>query len=287
METRENRSHPTAQGSAERSDNGKFLLTNGEEEGISCRLGKLIDYVEGVTEDFDDQSQKILSDLIVALAYIERSGNSYLVGAAEVAVRAICVKPQKLVLARILVKTIKRQLLLYRLLGSSPSTAVAFGLSLFFYLLAPFSLFIVDQVRGIDFEALLGTSLGMLLLVSLAGALGSIVSVLIRVQNYAYKPKVWGPIPFVFTGLFKPIVGMAFAIFVFSIFNSGIIPVDVLGPENSPRESHFFLAVAFIAGFSERFAKDIAKGTEEIYSSPSEHEQPIRTVGSGGVTRRA
>lgn len=277
----ENGSRSTVRGSAERSDKDKYLLTNSEEEGISCRLGKLIDYVESVTEDLDDESQKILSDLIVGLAYIERSGNSYLVGAAEVAVRALCVKPQKLELARKLVKTIKRRLLFYRILGSSPSTAVAFGLSLFFYLLAPFSLFIVDQVRGIDFEALLGTSLGMLLLVSLAGALGSIVSVLIRVQNYAYKPKVWGPIPFVFTGLFKPIVGMAFAIFVFSIFKSGIIPLDVSGIENSSRESHFFLAVAFIAGFSERFAKDIAKGTEEIYRGPSQHEQPISRDGIG------
>jgi hypothetical protein len=68
---------------------------------------------------------------------------------------------------------------------------------------------------------------------------------------------------------------MAFAIFVFSIINSGIIPVDVSASENSPRKSHFFLAVAFNTGFSEKFAKDIAKGTEEIYRGPSEHELPL------------
>jgi hypothetical protein len=268
---RQNGTQTTVRGTDSRSHEHKLVLTSGEEEEISCRLGKLMDYVENDTDDLDDEPQKILSELIVAMSYIERSGNPYLAGAAEVAVRALCAKPQKLELARGLVKKIKRRLLLYRILGSSPSTAVAFGLSLFFYLLAPFSLFMVDEVKGIDFEALLGTSLGMLLLVSLAGAMGSIVSVLIGAQNHAYKPKVWGPVPFVFTGLFKPIVGMAFAIFVFTILNAGIIPVDVPGPDNDPKENLFFLAIAFVAGFSERFAKDIAKDTEARYSGRSQN----------------
>jgi hypothetical protein len=163
-------------------------------------------------------------------------------------------------LARELTKSTRNSVRFYRWLGS-PSTAVACWLSLYFYLLAPFSLLIADQMTHIDFEKLLGTSLGMLLLVSLAGALGSIVSVLIRIQNHSFKPKVWEPIPFMFTGLFKPIVGMAFAIFVFAIFNSGIVPVDVMGPDNGPKENLFFLAVAFIAGFSERCEKYIAEET--------------------------
>jgi hypothetical protein len=252
----------------------------GEEEAISRRLDRLIDYVENTTEELDDESQRTLSELIVVMSCIEKSGNPYLTGAAEVAVRAICAQPQKLELARELTKSTRNSVRFYRWLGS-PSTAVAFGLSLFFYLLAPFSLLIVDQMRHIDFEKLLGTSLGMLLLVSLAGALGSIVSVLIRIQNHSFKPKVWEPIPFMFTGLFKPIVGMAFAIFVFAIFNSGIVPVDVMGPDNGPKENLFFLAVAFIAGFSERFAKDIAEETEDRYGGPNKHGQAHARDGTG------
>jgi hypothetical protein len=273
---RENGTQITLQGSDDLSHEDTVVLTKGKEEELSSRLSDLMDYVENATDDLDDEPQTILSELIVAISYIERSGNAYLAGAAEIAARALYARPQKLKLARELVKKIKRRVFLYRMLGSSPSTAVAFGLGLFFYLLAPLSLLLVNHVRSIDFEALLGTSWGVLVLVSLAGALGSIVSVLIRAQNHAPEPKVWGPIPYVFTGLFKPIVGMAFAIFVFAIFNSGIIIVP--GADDSPKENFFFLAVAFVAGFSERFAKDIANSTEERYVGQSQNEQPMRAM---------
>jgi hypothetical protein len=272
MEMSKNGTRTNMQGADYRGADERVARTKGEEEAISCRLGRLMHYVEKAENDLDEESQKMLSELIVTMSHIEDSGNTYLTGAAEVAVRALCAKPPKLQLARELTKSTRKRVRFYRWLGS-PSTAVAFGLSLFFYLLAPFSLLIVDQMRHIDFEELLGTSLGMLLLVSLAGALGSIVSVLIRIQNHSFNPKVWEPGTFVFTGLFKPIVGMAFAVFVFAIFNSGIVPVDVMGPDNGPKENLFFLAVAFVAGFSERFAKDIAKETEERYGGPSEHGQ--------------
>lgn len=235
-------------------------LAGGQQEELSRRLDKLIAYVvKNVPNHFNTRAQKALSDLIVAVSYIERSGNPYLAAAAEVAAEALYAEPQKLELARKLVKKMNRRLLLYRLLGSSPSMAVAFGLGLFFYLLAPFSLFIVNQVKGIDFQVLLGTSLGMLVLIALAGAMGSIVSVLIGTQNYSVNPKMWGPIPFVCTGLFKPIVGMAFALFIFATLHAGIIPVDVPGPDNGVKENYFFLAIAFVAGFSERFARDVAR----------------------------
>ena len=237
-----------------------------QQEDLSRRLDRLIGYVvENVPNHFSIGAQKSLSELIVAISYIERSGNPYLSAAAEAAAEALYAEPQKLVLARKLIKKLNRRLLLYRLLGSSPSMAVAFGLGLFFYLLAPFSLFIVNQVKGIDFQELLGTSLGMLVLIALAGAMGSIVSVLIGTQKFTINPKVWGPIPFVCTGLFKPIVGMAFALFIFATLNSGIIPVDLPGQDDGVRENCFFLSIAFVAGFSERFAKGIADDTERTF----------------------
>jgi hypothetical protein len=281
-EMSENGTRTAMRAADDRGADERVARTKGEEEAISCRLGRLIDYVENAENDLDEESQKTLSELIVAMSHIETSGNAYLTGAAEVAVRALCAKPPKLKLARELTKSTRKRVRFYGWLGS-PSTAVAFGLSLFFYLLAPFSLLIVDQMRHIDFEELLGTSLGMLLLVGLAGALGSIVSVLIRIQNHSFNPKVWEPGTFVFTGLFKPIVGMAFAVFVFAIFNSGIVPVDIMGPDNGPKENLFFLAVAFVAGFSERFAKDIAKETEVRYGDPGEYGQSRSRDGSGDV----
>jgi hypothetical protein len=255
------------------SQEGKSTTAQVGALDIPRRLGNLLRYVEYAEDDLGDEAQKTLSDLILAIPHVERSANPYLVGAVEVAATALCARPQKPELARRLAKRIKRKVLFYRVLGSSPSAAVAFGLGLFFYLLAPFALLVVEEVRGINFREQLGTGLGMLLLVSLAGALGSIVSVMIRLQKDFSDLKAWEPLHFLFTGLFRPMVGMAFAIFVFAAFESGIIPVEVVGGDGSPEENLFYLTVAFLAGFSERFAEDIVEGAEKRCDVPSEHEQ--------------
>ena len=274
----ENRTQWALPRSDDPSQEGMSATTKGRAEDIPCRLGNLLRYVEFTEADLGDDAQNTLSDLILAMPYVERSADPYLVGAVEVAATALCARPQNPELARRLAKRIKRRVLFYRILGSSPSAAVALGLGLFFYLLAPFSLLVVEELRSIEFQKLLGTTLGMLLLVSLAGALGSIVSVMIRLQKDFSHAKAWEPLHFLFTGLFKPMVGMAFAIFVYVAFESGIIPVEVTAGDGSQEEENlFFLAVAFLAGFSERFAEDIVEGVEKRCNVPSEHEQFPRT----------
>jgi len=81
---------------------------------------------------------------------------------------------------------------------------------------------------------------------------------MVRIQDFE-KVKTGDPsIPFL-TGVFKPIVGTCFALFVYAFLNSGLIPIS-----SQPQSSaYFFMALSFVAGFSERFARDIASQAEK------------------------
>jgi hypothetical protein len=57
-----------------------------------------------------------------------------------------------------------------------------------------------------------------------------------------------------------PIIGMSFAMFVFACLNAGIFPLPLKWM--APAAGYFFLALAFVSGFSERFAQDIASRAE-------------------------
>jgi hypothetical protein len=85
----------------------------------------------------------------------------------------------------------------------------------------------------------------------------------------------WPPDPSIlfFTGLFKPIIGFLFAIFVLLVLNSGIVQISLA----EERQAYFFMATSFIAGFSERFARDIATQAESFF--PGSAEQPGRSTG--------
>jgi hypothetical protein len=112
-EMSENGTRTAMRAADDRGADERVARTKGEEESISCRLGRLIDYVENAENDLDEESQKMLSELIVAMSHIETSGNSYLTGAAEVAVRALCAKPPKLKLARELTKSTRKRVCFY------------------------------------------------------------------------------------------------------------------------------------------------------------------------------
>jgi len=91
------------------------------------------------------------------------------------------------------------------------------------------------------------------------GALGGSVSVIMtsdKLVNVTKRKKVD---PF-YIGFFRPFIGMAFAIFVVSLIESGVFS-NILSSEESrrPRERlYLFAAIAFVAGFSERFAPGLA-----------------------------
>ena len=56
-------------------------------------------------------------------------------------------------------------------------------------------------------------------------------------------------------GLLKPFVGMSFVHLSYMVFTSGLIAK----PAVEKRDIYFYVAVAFVARFSERFARDLVE----------------------------
>ena len=87
--------------------------------------------------------------------------------------------------------------------------------------------------------------------VGVVGAQGSTISLIMRLRKLVKddQPSV---LHFL-NGLLKPFIGMSFAQFSYMVFASGLIAKPSVGE----RDFYFYVAVAFVAGFSERFAKDL------------------------------
>lgn len=108
-----------------------------------------------------------------------------------------------------------------------------------------------------------------------AGTLGSIVSILTRIedfQNRKYKDKL---VPF-FIGAFRPIIGAAFGVFLLAIFSSEIIVLNPTSNKNESSKGYLIFTLAFVAGFSERLAKDIILRTEDAVAGSRATQQSIK-----------
>jgi hypothetical protein len=118
------------------------------------------------------------------------------------------------------------------------------------------------------------TNLFLLSIVS--GAAGSIISILTRIDEYKNKDEneqYEDSILPIVIGVIKPIVGAGFGVLVFAVIGSQILPIS-LGHTNDQKRQDLrwlsFVAITFVAGFSERLVKDIISQTEDQFA-------PIRT----------
>lgn len=110
----------------------------------------------------------------------------------------------------------------------------------------------------------------LIVLSLVAGSTGSIISILARINEYDNKKvcrEYQETVMPVFIGLFKPIIGGIFGILVFAIVASGLIPIFSLTNHEDMMRTDIkwlsVLAVTFVAGFSERLAKDIVEQTKK------------------------
>jgi hypothetical protein len=108
----------------------------------------------------------------------------------------------------------------------------------------------------------------LVILLGLAGALGSIISILVRIKDFT-EIRILNPPALFWTGFFKPIIGAAFSLFVFCAFAAGLINVT-----SGVNQRFMFLSLGFIAGFSERFAPDLVSSIERTVSVGSQPPPP-------------
>lgn len=113
----------------------------------------------------------------------------------------------------------------------------------------------------------------LLLLCAIAGSIGSVISILTRIEQYENEEYGDSLLP-VFVGAFKPMIGAFFGVLIFAIFNSTILPISITKDETKPVTKWFgFMAIAFVVGFSERFAKDIVSQAEKMISAENLPEE--------------
>jgi len=90
--------------------------------------------------------------------------------------------------------------------------------------------------------------------VGLIGAHGSALSIVVRLPDFGCRQS---PMMAFFTGLFKPFIGMSFAQLSYALLKSGLLPLSAHGG------IWLFIAIGFLAGFSERLAKDLVSIGEQ------------------------
>jgi hypothetical protein len=170
----------------------------------------------------------------------------------EIAVDALLADTPKLELARGLRMKFEEQMWQKRfggrlLLKALPATRVVFGLLMTSILLLPALFWSTSKHFSDSHPDTLDVD--FLLLVCCFGAFGAVTSIMVRLRSFdaVHAP----PITLFLTGLFKPFIGALFAAFALVLVESRLL--------NLPDTTlvYFALAIAFVAGFSERFGEDL------------------------------
>jgi hypothetical protein len=109
-----------------------------------------------------------------------------------------------------------------------------------------------------------------------AGGVGAIVSVMSRLTSNKLRvdPSA-GPLLVRLAGGFRPVVGAIFGLAIFVFVQATVLPIKIT--VTGIQLNYFYLAIAFLAGFSERFAQDAitrAGGVVSTTPSPDETRTP-------------
>ncbi|CCH93016.1 conserved membrane hypothetical protein [Microcystis aeruginosa PCC 9432] len=107
-----------------------------------------------------------------------------------------------------------------------------------------------------------------IILILMTGTLGGAVSLLTRLQDFddPKNQKYDDDFLPLLIGLTKPILGGSFAFFILLILNSNIFPIDIRrSTEDKGNDTYLYglLAMAFVAGFSERLIPDLISQVEK------------------------
>ena len=112
----------------------------------------------------------------------------------------------------------------------------------------------------------------LLVISVIAGGIGSIASVMFRITR-GQKLSIdiqQGPLVTLVAGAFRPIIGAVFGAAIYVMVTGGIIPLSV--PDG--KSTHFYAGLAFLAGFSERWAQDTIVRSAPVAPSPATTRTP-------------
>lgn len=204
--------------------------------------------------DLDNETQEQVGHLTTLLPYIKRMENKNLERAVLAAKFLLAGKPKN-VAARLIIDEITPT-------KRAPTVRVVMGLGIFVYIAGTIILMISMSGKEIP-ELVLGINLRTMMIVAFFGGLGSVVSMMSRISNFSDFADEDKFSPY-FAGLFRPIIGISFALFIFSAIEAGIITINL----DESKKIYFIIALSFVSGFSERFAQDVITRIEGTYGRP-------------------
>jgi hypothetical protein len=124
------------------------------------------------------------------------------------------------------------------------------------------------DIRWVPHDTVAGTvtsevSLSTLYLCAISGALGANVSVASRIDENSFAVDYeLGRGTIAALGMLRPMLGAIFGIALYAALASGLLDLFKVPTEDVTKQLYFFLVVAFLAGFSERWAKGVLIGLE-------------------------
>jgi hypothetical protein len=223
-----------------------------------------------VAENIDDEVQIELAIVVSLLAKMEKSGSvgdnkRYL----EIALKSLASERPNLSFVRGLRTELELNSEMYsrglprlikKIAGPTPLSAMIAGLSTTL-ILSPFIYGILIFFFGDRLENYF--SVTTVIVLTGAAFLGGVVSLLSRLEEFAAL-RLYNPNLIFFTAFFKPFIGVALTLFVYSIFDLGLIKVSGFNTDGVEADKQYLLVwvIGFLCGFSERFTRDIVGRVE-------------------------
>lgn len=225
----------------------------------------LLEVKENLSKTTDNTIQTELARVLALTEEIRKPECASFVSLLEIAVQSLLLDKPNVKLATDLRKKITKSIRIRKSplnkiwQSGTPPTLVIFGLGLLLYVVLAAMMLLPLLINNT--EHFLGVPIELLMPVIFGGGLGSIISIMVRIQDFSNMEKT-DRFVLIAIGFFKPVIGTGFALFVFALIRSGMLPLAF----EADTEEYFFFAIAFLTGFSERFATDIAAGTERQIS---------------------
>jgi hypothetical protein len=118
-----------------------------------------------------------------------------------------------------------------------------------------------------------------------AGAVGALISVLLRMDErrtstFKIDAEIGGR-AVRRLGLFRTTVGAILATAIFCMLKAGL--VQQISIPTGPSAIYFFMVVAFLAGFSERWAQIVLGSAETVLAPAAAHDAAVQAGGGNGA----
>jgi hypothetical protein len=229
---------------------------------VASRIASLFDEIR-CNREASKEAQDQLARIVMLSVDVQTVDCDILASCLEIAVDRLSQPNPEISIAKKIIDSVEQRL---RVLshpwvglrrGSSPAAKVVFGMMT---ILLPLLLFAGLWRRLFDVKAD-PLDFHIIPVICLVGVLGSFVSIMTRINEFAQLSRTDASVLFL-TGFFKPWVGAIFAFFLYVVLRSSGMSVVT---EGDAQGFCFVLTAAFLAGFSERFAQDVASRAEKAF----------------------